>query len=89
VTVQTQDGVVLTGIQVADKGFEIVLRDPVRGDTAITTSTIAERAEGASLMPMNLVAALPRQDFLDLIRYLMDLNLSPVAPSSQPAASGP
>jgi len=89
VTVQTQDGVVLTGIQVADKGFEIVLRDPVRGDTAITKSTIAERAEGASLMPMNLVAALPRQDFLDLVRYLMDLNLSPAAPSSQPPASGP
>lgn len=89
VTLQTQEGLVVTGIQVADKGFEIVLRDPVRGDTTITKSTIAERSEGASLMPTNLVAALKRQDFLDLVRYLVVLNTPPAAAPSQSSAVGP
>lgn len=89
VTVQTNDGLVLTGVQVSDNGFEIVLRDPVRGDTAIAKSSIAERVEGASLMPTNLVASLKREELLDLVRYLFELNASTPATGSQAPVIGP
>ena len=76
VTVQTQDGFVITGIQVRDDGPAIVLRDPVRGDTRVVKTNIAERSEGGSLMPANLAAALKRGEFLDLVGYLVELNSS-------------
>jgi uncharacterized repeat protein (TIGR03806 family) len=74
VTLQTEGGLVVTGIQVLDDGHDVVLRDPVRGDTRIAKAEIAERSLGGSLMPTNLVAALKRNEFLDLVRYLVELN---------------
>jgi uncharacterized repeat protein (TIGR03806 family) len=74
VTLQTADGRVVTGIQVLDDGHDVVLRDPVRGDTRIAKTEIEESVFGGSLMPANLVAALSRDDFFDLVRYLVELN---------------
>ena len=74
VTLQTGDGRVVTGIQVFDDGRDVVLRDPVRGDTRIAKAEIEENVVGGSLMPANLVAALNRNEFLDLVRYLVELN---------------
>lgn len=74
ITLQTEDGRVVTGIQVLDDGHDVVLRDPVRGDTRIAKAEIAESSFGGSLMPANLVAALSRDEFLDLVRYLVELN---------------
>jgi uncharacterized repeat protein (TIGR03806 family) len=74
VTLQTESGLVVTGIQIYDDGHDVMLRDPVRGDSRIAKTEIATRAEGGSLMPANVVAALKREDFLDLVRYLVELN---------------
>lgn len=74
VSLQTEDGRVVTGIQVLDDGHDVVLRDPVRGDTRIAKAEIAESVLGGSLMPTNLVAALERNEFCDLVRYLFELN---------------
>ena len=74
ISLQTEDGRVVTGIQVLDDGHDVVLRDPVRGDTRIAKAEIAESSFGGSLMPANLVAALSRDEFFDLVRYLVDLN---------------
>ena len=74
VTVQTEEGLVVTGIQVQDNGREIVLRDPVRGETRVAKAEIAALTLGGSLMPAQVVAALKRQEFLDLVRYLVELN---------------
>lgn len=76
VTVQTVDGQAITGVQVADRVDDLVLRDPVRGETTIAKSSIAERTEGASLMPTDLAASLDRQQFLDLVRFIVELNRS-------------
>jgi hypothetical protein len=74
VTLQTDGGLVVTGIQVLDDGHDIVLRDPVRGDTRIARAEIAEKSLGGSLMPANLAAALKSNEFLDLVRYLVEIN---------------
>jgi uncharacterized repeat protein (TIGR03806 family) len=74
ISLQTEDGRVVTGIQVLDDGHDVVLRDPVRGDTRISKAEIAESSLGGSLMPANLVAALSRDEFFDLVRYLVELN---------------
>jgi uncharacterized repeat protein (TIGR03806 family) len=87
VTLETQSGLVITGIQVYDDGHEVLLRDPVRGDTRIAKAEIAARAEGGSLMPANLVAALRREDFLDLVRYLVELDSSDIDSRARQAAS--
>lgn len=74
VTVQTETGLVVTGVQVYDDGIEVLLRDPVRGDTRIRKAEIEATSRGGSLMPANLVAALSRESFLDLIRYLIEAS---------------
>lgn len=88
VTLQTEGGLVVTGIQVLDDGHDVVLRDPVRGDTRIAKAEIAGRSEGGSLMPANQVASLNRNEFLDLVRYLVELNRldnkTPAAQSGSP-----
>ncbi len=86
VTVQTESGQVITGIQVLDDGHEIVLRDPVRGDTHISKAEIAARAEGESLMPAQVVVALKREEFLDLVRYLFELSPPTASAETAPAS---
>ena len=87
VTLQTEDGRVVTGIQVLDDGRDVVLRDPVRGDTRIAKTEIEESVFGGSLMPANLVAALKRDEFFDLVRYLVDLNHHDDTTPSPPVGS--
>ena len=74
VTVATESGLVVTGIQAYENGHEVLLRDPVRGETRIAKTEITARSEGGSLMPANLAATLRREEFLDLVRYLVDLG---------------
>lgn len=77
VTVQTVSGQVIVGIQVLDNGHEIVLRDPVRGDTHIAKAEIEARTEGESIMPSQVAATLARAEFLDLVRYLFEVTQQP------------
>ncbi len=77
VTVVTKDGKTLTGRLVEDRPDAIVLREAAPEGKAITVARadIDERHDkGPSLMPKGLVNQLAsRQDFLDLVRYLIEI----------------
>ncbi len=85
VTVQTETGLVVTGVQVYDDGIEVLLRDPVRGDTRIRKAEIEATSLGGSMMPANLVAALSRESFLDLVRFLIEVSGRPPSPQASTA----
>lgn len=73
ITVNLDDGRALSGIKVREDAQTLVLRDPVRGDTAIPVATIEDRAEGGTLMPTGVVARLAKGDLLDLVQFLSQL----------------
>ncbi len=74
VTVQTASGLVVMGVVVVEDPGEIILRDPYRGDTSVAKNDIVDRIEGGTLMPSNVVSLLRREEFLDLVRFLVELN---------------
>ena len=77
VTIATDDGRTITGLLVEERPDAIVLRDPAQDGkpVAIARDRIEQRRDGGpSLMPAGLVNALAsRQQFLDLLRYLMEI----------------
>jgi putative heme-binding domain-containing protein len=77
VTIATDDGRTITGLLAEERPDAIVLRDPVQDGrpVAIARDRIEQqRRGGPSLMPAGLVNALSsRQQFLDLVRYLMEI----------------
>lgn len=89
ITVETTSGLMLTGVQVQDDGREVVLRDPVRGETRIAKADVVTSAEAGSLMPAQVVATLKREEFLDLVRYLIELNQPSAAAESPTPAANP
>jgi len=74
VVVQTEDGQVLTGIQVTRSDAELVLRDATGKELKIPTADIDEESAGTSLMPAGLIDSLSREELADLVRYLADLG---------------
>jgi putative heme-binding domain-containing protein len=78
VTISTRDGRTLSGLLGEDRPDALVLRDPGQDGNPITISKdqIEERKNGSvSLMPSGLANNLgSRQDFLDLVRYLMEIS---------------
>jgi putative heme-binding domain-containing protein len=78
VTIDTKKGTTLTGLLVEEKPDVVVIRDSNKDFTSITISKadIEERSTSSvSLMPAGLVNQLgTRQQFLDLIRYLMEIT---------------
>jgi uncharacterized repeat protein (TIGR03806 family) len=76
-TVQVDDGRVISGKKVREDDGSLVLRDPYRGDTVIPTATIESRSEGGTLMPTGVVSRLTRPDVLDLIAFLSELSTIP------------
>ena len=90
VTVLTEDGRTISGLLAEDRPDAIILRDPGQGGIPVTISkkSIEQQSNhGPSLMPAGLVSALAgRQQFLDLVRYLMEIAeygpaLRPIAPT--------
>ena len=77
VTIATDDGRTITGLLVEERPDAVVLRDPARDGQPVTIARDrieAQRKGGPSLMPAGLVNALAsRQQFLDLLRYLMEI----------------
>ncbi len=77
VTIATDDGQTLTGLLVEERSDAIVLRDPAQDGrpVVIARDKVEDRRQGGpSLMPAGLVNALAsRQQFLDLVRYLMEI----------------
>ena len=77
VTIATDDGRTITGLLAEERPDAVVLRDPAQDGkpVAIARDRIEQRRKGGpSLMPAGLVNALAsRQQFLDLVRYLMEI----------------
>ena len=75
--VVTIDGLILNGFPVADDGDTLVLREPTAGkEITIDKDDIEETRKGVtSLMPAGLANQLAdRRQFLDLVRFLMEIN---------------
>jgi putative heme-binding domain-containing protein len=77
ITIATDDGRTITGLLAEDRPDAIVLRDPGQDGTPVTIARgrIEQQSRGGpSIMPAGLVNALgSRQQFLDLVRYLMEI----------------
>ena len=77
VTVVTKDGKTSTGRLIEERPDALVLREaaPEGKSITIARAEIEERNDkGPSLMPAGLVNQLgSRQDFLDLVRYLIEI----------------
>jgi putative heme-binding domain-containing protein len=69
VTVQTVDGLVLSGVKVEEGETTLLLRDPVRGDTRLSKGQIEAIEPMGSLMPVGVVSRLKKNDFADLARF--------------------
>jgi|694.fasta_scaffold61092_2 putative heme-binding domain-containing protein len=78
VTVETDDGRVVSGLPVEDSAERLVLRDAARPDKLVTiakASIVERRQTTQSIMPAAQVNQLAgRQQFLDLVRYLLELR---------------
>lgn len=78
IVVITDDGKSVTGLLAEDRPDALLLRDPTQDGKILTIpkDQIDERAAGPlSVMPAGLVVSLAdRQQFLDLIRYLIEIN---------------
>ena len=77
ITIATDDGRTITGLLVEERPDAVVLRDPGQDGKPITIARgrIEQQSRrGPSIMPAGLVNALgSRQQFLDLLRYLMEI----------------
>jgi len=73
-TIITDDGKVVTGIPEKQSETEITLRLADDKTVSIAKSSIDETKQGGSLMPTDVVDALPSGDLLDLVRYLSELG---------------
>jgi putative heme-binding domain-containing protein len=77
VSIATDDGRTTTGLLLEERPDAVVLRDAGRDGKPVTIekNRIVERGNrGPSLMPGGLLSALSsRQQFLDLVRYLMEI----------------
>lgn len=74
VNVATESGLAYSGVLVEETDTELVLRDLTRPEIRLLKAEIEDRVPGNSLMPTNLVAMLPRQDVVDLLRFLHELG---------------
>jgi putative heme-binding domain-containing protein len=76
-TIATDDGRTITGLLVEERPDAVVLRDPAQDGKPVTIARDrieGQRKGGQSLMPAGLVNGLAsRQQFLDLVRYLMEI----------------
>ena len=71
VIVQTVDGRILNGVIGAEDAQRIVLKTVDQGEVVIAKEDIEERkVSEKSMMPDGQLQQLPRQEVIDLIRYL-------------------
>jgi putative heme-binding domain-containing protein len=77
ITISTEDGRIITGLLAEDRPDAILVRDVSQDGKSLTipkTQIDESRSGGASIMPPGLVNNLgTRQQFLDLVRYLMEI----------------
>ena len=77
ITIATDDGRTINGLLVEERPDAVILRDPAQDGKSITIARgrIEQQSRGGpSIMPAGLVNSLgSRQQFLDLLRYLMEI----------------
>jgi putative heme-binding domain-containing protein len=74
VIVATKDGDVHSAIKVSQDDTQMVLRDAVQDRIVVPLNRVKSERPGGSLMPTGLTDALPRGDFLHLVRFLSELG---------------
>jgi len=85
VTVQTEEGKVVTGIKVRQTDKDLLLRDAEDHEIAIPLDNIAGQKDAGSLMPAGLVDTLTQAEIADLVRFLSELGkVGPYAVSKSP-----
>jgi putative heme-binding domain-containing protein len=73
--IETQNGIVLTGLIVEDAADHVLLRDANGKDTRIDKKSIASRSKSpSSLMPGDLIGAMTNADLVDVVEYLLTLQ---------------
>lgn len=73
-SIQTEDGIVVSGIVVRKDDQEVVLRDKDDKEVTVPVDEIAVQKEGRSLMPDGTVDDLTRQELIDMVRFLAELG---------------
>lgn len=74
IIVETDEGQIVTGIQVRRDDKELVLRDAEDRETVIPIDSIEEESIGGSIMPVGLVDSLTQAELTDLVRFLSVLG---------------
>jgi putative heme-binding domain-containing protein len=77
IAITTADGRVLQGIVKEETGDTLLLADATGKRHRIPAADVEERRDIGSLMPADVVTALPSQQQRDLIRYLLELGRTP------------
>lgn len=72
--VATDDGRIITGIQVRQSDSELVLRDAEDHEITIPLDAIEEQQPTGSLMPDGLTDSLTQAELVDLVRFLSELG---------------
>ncbi len=72
--VETNEGRLLTGVNVGKTNQHLILRDAEDREIRIPLDEIASEENGASLMPAGLTDALTGTEFADLVRFLSELG---------------
>jgi putative membrane-bound dehydrogenase-like protein len=82
-TVETQGGLVLTGLLVEDKPGHIILRDANAKDHKLAAGDIASKMKSpVSIMPADAIVHIPEDDLVDMVEYLYSLKGSGGVPTS-------
>jgi putative heme-binding domain-containing protein len=83
--VETNNGLVLTGLVIEDTADHLLLRDANGKDTRIDKKEIASRSKSpTSLMPADLIGTMTTADLVDVVEYLLTLRAAePVKPTKK------
>lgn len=72
--VETDEGLVVTGIKLRETQTDLILRDAEDRELRVPLASIEERTDGGSLMPAGLADQLTRDELQDLLKYLSELG---------------
>jgi putative heme-binding domain-containing protein len=72
--VETDDGLISTGLRVRETETELVLRTADDREVTLARDTIVQQEQGGSLMPVGLADTLTRAELVDLVRFLSELG---------------
>ncbi len=74
VIIETKDGKAIMGQLIRSGGSGLTVRDGAGQEVVIPESNVAKKTDAGSLMPGNLIAALPENDVNDLFKFLSQLG---------------